>query len=136
MGKSINLKDVVYYALDENGQPIGEGHPMGEAIAVEMEPVETVGDTNIYDFNHFGISGTMTIDLPRKNSKEYDWFKYLLYHHYTENIVFNLGHLFKDVRIMDNVALWNMAEGLYKLDQVRKQKNSRGWDSVRQYFRK
>lgn len=133
MGHStVGLKDVVYFVMDENGQPIGQAHKVDsiEASVLYDDIIESKKDHEPF---YTSFSGELTIDIPRKNGKAYDWFKYLHYHHYTEKITFMLGHLFKDVRIMDNVALWHMAEGLYKLDQVRKQKSSVRRDSFRQY---
>lgn len=120
----------MYYVNQETGEMTEVGQAV-EATVIYEDDVEVPG--NAFEAVHLGYSGEFTIDLPRKSSLRDDWFKYLCYHHYTDKITFMLGHLFKDVRIMDNVALWNMAEGLYKLDQVRKQKGSVRRDSVRQH---
>lgn len=129
MGRTINLKDVQYYVLDENGNPQGEPQPLGEAVTATFEEsVEVPNEFNPFRYpRQMSWSGEITLLEPWN----------LFNHPYEDKLMVSkrLAHFFKRISL-PRMAIYKMAEGAEKIEQVQEQKNSSRWDSIRQYFRK
>jgi len=106
MGTGTGLKDVVMYV--ENKET-GEMKPIGEAVEAKVEYTPTASEHDFINTMR-RFEGKFTLDEPWN----------LFIHPYQKYIRSNLGYMCKALNIIDNKTIYKMAEGLQRLDKVRK----------------
>lgn len=116
------MTNVMYAVIGEDGQ-VGEMVPMGASIEatinsdVEIEYCDPIPR----DFEPFEWSGEIVLEKP--------WM--LFGHPYEDKLLASerLTRFFKSIAL-PRMAIYKMAEGMEKLEQIREQKNSRRWDFI------